>query len=84
MGAERYRTTHVLSFVVAIASLISAALSLTGCGGGGGAGMGNIMQGAGGLFAGSPKIAMGNVVGPPKSVTTKLTQALQTLSLIHI
>ena len=76
MGAERYRTTHVLSFVVAIASLISAALSLTGCGGG--AGMGNIMQGAGGLFAGSPKIAMGSVVGPPKSVTTKLTQALQT------
>lgn len=78
MGAERYRTTHVLSFVVAIAALISAALSLTGCGGGSGAGMGNIMQGAGGLFAGSPKIAMGNVVGPPKSVTTKLTQALQT------
>ena len=75
MGAAQYRTTHVLSFVTAIVALISAALSLTGCGSG--AGMGNIMQGAGGLFAGSPKIAMGNVVGPPKSVTAKLTQALQ-------
>ncbi|ODR96852.1 hypothetical protein AUC70_13765 [Methyloceanibacter stevinii] len=40
--------------------------------------MGNIMQGAGGLFAGSPKIAMGPVVGPPKNVTSQLTQALQT------
>jgi hypothetical protein len=40
--------------------------------------MGNMMQGAGGLFAGSPKIAMGPVVGPPKNVSTQLTQALQT------
>lgn len=76
LGAERHRTTHVLKFVVATAALLAAALSLTGCGGG--SGMGNIMQGAGGLFAGSPKIAMGPVVGPPKSVATKLTQALQT------
>lgn len=57
-------------------ALLAAAFSLTGCGGG--AGMGNIMQGAGGLFAGSPKIAMGPVVGPPKNVTSQLTQALQT------
>ena len=63
-----------------MAALLTAALSLTGCGGGsgGGVGMGNIMQGAGGLFAGSPKIAMGPIVGPPKNVTSQLTQALQT------
>jgi len=81
LGVERYRTRHILRYVVAIAALLTAALSLTGCGGGnggGGLGMGNIMQGAGGLFAGSPKIAMGPVVGPPKNVTSQLTQALQT------
>ena len=72
MGAERYRRTHVLSLAAAISALLTAALSLTGCGGG--ASMGNIMQGAGGLFAGSPKIAMGPVVGPPKNVSSMTKQ----------
>ena len=76
MAAEQYRTGHVLSLVVALTALLAAALALTGCGGG--AGVGNIMDGAGGLFASSPKIAMGPVVGPPKNVSSELTQALQT------
>lgn len=82
LGAVRYRARHVLSYIAGIAALLIAGLTLSGCGGGsgggGGLGMGNIMQGAGGLFAGSPKIAMGPVVGPPKNVTTQLNQALQT------
>jgi hypothetical protein len=76
LAAEQYRTLHVLSLAVALTALLVAALALTGCGGG--AGVGNIMDGAGGLFASSPKIAMGPVVGPPTNVSSQLTQALQT------
>lgn len=76
MGAKQNKELCTQSFLAAIAFLLAVIPALAGCGGG--SSMGNIMQGAGGLFAGSPKIAMGPVVGPPKNVTTKLTEALQT------
>ncbi|MEM7192558.1 MAG: hypothetical protein AAF405_06750 [Pseudomonadota bacterium] len=76
MVAKPYMGRPVLNAAAALAAVFGLALLLAGCGGG--ASMGNLMQGAGGLFAGSPKIAMGQVSGPPKSVTSQLTQALQT------
>ncbi len=53
-----------------------ATLSLAGCGGG--AGMSGLIDSAGGLFSGSPKIAVAPIVGPPEKIQKDLKQALQT------
>ena len=50
------------------------ALGLSGCAS---AGMGGLLDSAGGLFAGSPKIAVAPIVGPPEKIQKDLKQALQ-------
>lgn len=72
MDAKPYHSKALLTLVV----FLLAAIWLAGCGGG--ASMGDMMQGAGGLFGSSPKIAVGTIVGAPKNVASDLTQALQT------
>ena len=76
MGAKPHHSENFRGIVVAIATVLLTAVWLAGCGGG--SGMGDIMQGAGGLFGSSPKIAVGTIVGAPKNIATELTQALQT------
>ena len=50
------------------------ALGLSGCAS---AGMSGLWDSAGGLFAGSPKIAVAPIVGPPEKIQKDLKQALQ-------
>ncbi len=71
----RYRNDF-WGLIAAIALTVFVTVSLVGCGGG--TSMNGLMDGAGGLFGGSPKIAVEPIVGAPKNIATQLTQALQT------
>lgn len=76
MDAEPRHGRDLLSVFAGIAIAALTALSLAGCGGG--AGMSGLMDSAGGLFSGSPKIAVAPIVGPPDKVQKDLKQALVT------
>ena len=75
LGAKPHHSENFRGIVVAIATVLLTAVWLAGCGGG--SGMGDIMQGAGGLFGSSPR-SRRNDVGAPKNIATELTQALLT------
>ncbi len=61
--------------LVGMAMTAFVAFNLGGCAG---AGMGGLLDSAGGLFAGSPKIAVAPIVGPPEKIQKDLKQALVT------
>lgn len=87
MDAEPRHGRDLLSAFAGIAIAALAAVSLAGCGGG--AGMSGLIDSAGGLFSGSPKIAVAPIVGPPDKIQKGLKQALVTagadrnLTLLH-